>query len=246
MPTFVHGSAARLIGNGVNLGAIADSFQAEGTLATSPATPLDTSDAIGPGERFTMGIASASYKASGFSATESVAAYADGSNDMIARAFKGSGVVIAAPLGDAIGKPAIPLVAGVTRASQPLVIGETVGWNIDGTAQQGFEPGVVLLPWSTQTGAFTGGVLDSGASSALGAVAHISIGRFVGTSASLKVQHATSSGGTYADAGTFTTIVAGRGGERITIPAGTLNQFLRVLATGTFTVLELIVSISRK
>lgn len=80
------------------------------------------------------------------------------------------------------------------------------------------------------TGAF---VDDNGAGSTHGAQAYLQLVEFAGTSVDVKVRHCTTSGGTYADLidlGTLTAI----GGTRGTV-TGTVNRFLKVVTSGTFT-----------
>lgn len=235
---FQHSTDAKLVGNGVNLGAIAKSFEAEGVKATSDATVIDDT-----GRTWTFGVESGSYKAEGFLDAGSTGASAW---EMISAAFGQQGVIISAPLGDAAGKPAIGLVAGGTRAATQQVTGETVGYSLDGETRKGFEPGVMLLPWSARTGTVNGSTVDAGASSANGASAFLVVGAFTGTTCTVKIQHSVD-GSTWADAATFTAVTAGRVGERIEIAPGTLNRRRRaIISGGTFSSIELAVALAAK
>lgn len=80
------------------------------------------------------------------------------------------------------------------------------------------------------TGVF---VDDNGAATTFGAQAYLHLVDFVGTSVDVKVRHCSTSGGTYADLidfGAKTAIGAVRG-----VAAGTVNRFLEVVTSGTFT-----------
>lgn len=80
------------------------------------------------------------------------------------------------------------------------------------------------------TGAF---VDDNGAGTTFGATAYFHLVDFVGTSVTIKVRSATTSGGTYSDlisSGALTAI----GGVRVSA-AGTVNRYLEIVTSGTFT-----------
>jgi hypothetical protein len=80
------------------------------------------------------------------------------------------------------------------------------------------------------TGAY---VDDNGAGSAFGAQAYLQLVEFAGTSVDVKVRHCTTSSGTYADLidfGSQTAVGAVRG-----TASGTVNRYLEVVTSGTFT-----------
>lgn len=79
----------------------------------------------------------------------------------------------------------------------------------------------------------TGAAFDQGAGSTFGGQAYLQLTAFVGTSVDIKVRHCTTSGGTYADLidfGSQTAVGAFRG-----TAAGTVNEFLKIVTSGTFT-----------
>jgi hypothetical protein len=85
----------------------------------------------------------------------------------------------------------------------------------------------------TDTTGTTGTALDLGAGSTFGAQAYLQLVAFTGTSIDVTVQHCTTSGGTYAtliDFGSQTGIGAWRGSA-----AGTVDEFIKIVTTGTFT-----------
>jgi hypothetical protein len=85
----------------------------------------------------------------------------------------------------------------------------------------------------TDTAGTTGAAVDQVAGGTSGAQAYLQLVDFVGTSVDVKVRHCTTSGGTYADLIDFGAQPA-IGGFRGTA-AGTVNEFLKVVTSGTFT-----------
>jgi hypothetical protein len=93
--------------------------------------------------------------------------------------------------------------------------------------------------------------LDSGASSANGAVLYLQVTDVTGTFAALEgltvsVEHATSSGGAFSSIGDFTLVDSSNQHERLTV-SGTINQFVKATWTidGTTPSFSLFVAISR-
>lgn len=85
----------------------------------------------------------------------------------------------------------------------------------------------------TDTTGTTGTAFDQGAGGTHGAQAYLQLVDFVGSSVDIKVRHCTTSGGTYADLIDFGSL-SGIGSVRGTA-AGTVNEFLKVVTSGTFT-----------
>jgi len=83
---------------------------------------------------------------------------------------------------------------------------------------------------SATTGAF---VDDDGAGSTFGAQAYLQLVELAGTSVDVKIRHCTTSGGTYADLIDFGSLTAV--GDARGTAAGTVNRFLEVVTSGTFT-----------
>jgi hypothetical protein len=82
------------------------------------------------------------------------------------------------------------------------------------------------------TGTTGAAVDDNGAGSSNGAQAYLQLVEFAGTSVDVKVRHCTTSNGTYADLidfGSLTAVGAKRG------TAGTVNRYLEIVTSGTFT-----------
>jgi hypothetical protein len=83
------------------------------------------------------------------------------------------------------------------------------------------------------TGTTGAAVDDNGAGSTFGAQAYLQLVEFAGTSVDVKVRHCTTSGGTYADLIDFGSLSAA-GAVRGTA-SGTVNRYLEVVTSGTFT-----------
>lgn len=99
------------------------------------------------------------------------------------------------------------------------------------------------LEWGTlltaglraDTTATTGSAVDLGGSgTTFGAQAYLQLTAFTGTSVDVKIRHATTSGGTYSDLIDFGSQSA-IGAFRATA-SGTVNEFVKVVTSGTFTV----------
>lgn len=92
--------------------------------------------------------------------------------------------------------------------------------------------------------ATTGAFFDNGAAFNFGAQAYLQLVAFVGTSVDVQIQHATTSGGTYStliDFGSKSAIGGFRGSvSNVT----TVNEFLKVVTSGTFTYAQFAVMIN--
>lgn len=99
----------------------------------------------------------------------------------------------------------------------------------------GLEWGKMITPGlRTDTTATTGTAYDQGAGNTFGAQAYLQLVAFTGTSVDMTITHATTSGGTYTtliDFGSQTGVGSFR--QAVT---GTVNEFLKVNTSGTFTV----------
>lgn len=98
----------------------------------------------------------------------------------------------------------------------------------------------------TDTSATTGAFFDNGAAFAFGAQAYFQVFAFTGTSAVIDIQHATTSGGAYTSTGlTTTSITTAPQAQRLaTANNVTINEFLKVVTTGTFSSLVFAVMIN--
>lgn len=102
----------------------------------------------------------------------------------------------------------------------------------------GLEWGELLTPGlRTDTTATAGAVVDDGASSAFGGQAYLQVTGFTGTSVTVAVQHATTSGGSYSNVTglAFTAVTAAPAWQRLASSNSlTINEFVKVTTTGTF------------
>jgi hypothetical protein len=88
----------------------------------------------------------------------------------------------------------------------------------------------------TDTTATAGPVTDDGGATAFGGQAYLQVTGFAGTSVTVAVQHATTSGGSYADVLAFTAVTAAPAWQRIAVSnITTIDEFVKVTTTGTFT-----------
>ena len=90
----------------------------------------------------------------------------------------------------------------------------------------------------TDTTATAGAVTDDGAATNYGGQAYLQVTAFSGTSVTVAVQHATTSGGSYANVTglAFTAVTAAPAWQRLaTSNALTIDEYVKVTTTGTFT-----------
>lgn len=111
------------------------------------------------------------------------------------------------------------------------------------------------LEWGTQltagirtdTTATAGTFFDNGASSSFGAQAYLQVFGFTGTDVTVKIQHATTSGGTYTDLITFTQVTSGNQAQRVVVSnSTTVDEFLKVttVTSGGFSSVKFAVGIT--
>jgi hypothetical protein len=97
----------------------------------------------------------------------------------------------------------------------------------------------------TDTTATTGPFFDGGAATAFGAAAYLQLVEFVGTSVDVTVTHATTSGGSYTtlmDFGAQTAVGAFR---QSVSNVTTVNEFIKIATTGTFSLAVFAVALVR-
>lgn len=89
----------------------------------------------------------------------------------------------------------------------------------------------------TDTTATTGAAVDdNGAGTSFGGQAYIVVTAFSGTSVTVDIQSATTSGGSYATTGLTSSAFTAIGAQRLSVAnTTTINRFLKVVTTGTFT-----------
>src|SRR5579859_377528 len=109
----------------------------------------------------------------------------------------------------------------------------------------GVEWGIQLTPGlRADTAATVGSFYDNGAAFNFGAQSYVNLVALVGTSVDISITHATTSGGSYTtlmDFGSFTGVGSARQSVSNTT---TVNEFLKVVTTGTFTYAQFAVMIN--
>lgn len=105
---------------------------------------------------------------------------------------------------------------------------------------------VLLTPGlRTDTTATDGADLDNGASSAFGAQAYLQVTGFTGTSVTVKVEHSADNS-TFTTLMTFTAVTAAPNGQRLAVSnATTVDRYLRVSTSGTFSSATFAVAVAR-
>lgn len=140
--------------------------------------------------------------------------------------------------GAALGNPAACLVAKQANYDP------TRGTDAALTLKVDLESNAYGLEWGeqltaglrTDTTATIGTAFDDTAATSLGGQAYFQLTAFAGTSVTIDIKSATSSGGTYATTGLTTTAMTAIGAQRLaTSGSTTINRFLKVVTTGTFT-----------
>jgi hypothetical protein len=100
----------------------------------------------------------------------------------------------------------------------------------------GLEWGVQLTPGLRTDGSATTGTFadDNGAGTAFGAQAYVQLVAFTGTSVTININHATTSGGSYTTL-MGTSAMTAIGGQRLSVANNvTVNRFIEVTTVGTF------------
>jgi hypothetical protein len=110
----------------------------------------------------------------------------------------------------------------------------------------GQEWGVMLTPGlRIDTAATAGTPFDNGAAFNFGAQAYVELVALVGTNVDIAIQHATTSGGSYSNLIDFGSMTAPNQSARGSISnTTTVNEFLKVTTTGTFTYAQFAVMIN--
>ncbi len=86
----------------------------------------------------------------------------------------------------------------------------------------------------TDTTATTGSAFDQGAGTTYGGQAYLQITAFTGTSVDVQIQHATTSGGSYATLIDFGSQTSAGAFRQTVSNTTTVDEFLKVVTTGTF------------
>jgi hypothetical protein len=155
--------------------------------------------------------------------------------------------VVLVPLGSAVGDPSIGLVAkegnyDTERGDSAITVTSTFHGN-------GYAPefGEMLTAHDdTHSSAGSGTVVDSGASTSNGGSGYLQLLSLASGSCTVNLQESTSSGGSYSNFMTFSTVAAAAApsAERVTME-GTVQRYIKVTTTGTFSNAKIVVGFSR-
>jgi len=152
------------------------------------------------------------------------------------------------PMGSAVGDQFVGLVAkegayNVAR-SGGSAISANATFSANGSAA---EFGEMLTAFDdTHSSASSGTVVDSGASSSNGGSGYLQLLSLDSGSVTVNLQESTSSGGSYSNFMTFSTVAAAAApsAERLT-NEGTVQRYIKVTTTGTFSNAKIVVGFSR-
>jgi hypothetical protein len=232
---FIHGKGAATLFDKYDLSAYLNTFESSASADTAEVT--------------TFGASSKSYIAGMKDATISLGGFFDGAtgavDEVLAAALSNAttGVLTLAPAGaGAIGNRA--QLGNTLETSYTVTAAASDAVSISAEAQitGGLSPGIILADLAARTAAGNTTANDNTASSANGLAAHLHCTAFTGTNITVKVAHSADNS-TWADLITFTQLTAA-GSERKTV-TGTVNRYLRITTTGTFTSATFAVAVAR-
>lgn len=141
-------------------------------------------------------------------------------------------------IGQALGNPAVSvngkqLNYDPTRGTDGSL---TLAVTVTGNAY-GLEWGEQLTPGlRTDATATTGAAITDAAGTTYGGQAYFHLTAFTGTSVTIDIQSCTTSGGSYATTGLTSSALTAPGAQRVAVSnTTTINRYLKVVTTGTFT-----------
>jgi len=152
------------------------------------------------------------------------------------------------PMGSAVGDQFVGLASkqgtyNVTRAPGSAMAASAV-FSANGSAAEFGE--MLTAHDDTHSSAGSGTVVDSGASSSNGGTGYCQLLSLDSGSVTVNLQESTSSGGSYSNFMTFSTVAAAAApsAERLTME-GTVQRYIKVTTTGTFSNAKIVVGFSR-
>ena len=155
---------------------------------------------------------------------------------------------VVVPFGSAVGDPFAGLVAKQGTYTTTNASGSAIAANATFSANAtDVEFGEMLTAHDdTHSSAGSGTVVDSGAATTNGGTGYLQLLSLDSGSVTVNLQEATSSGGTYTNFMTFSTVAAAAAPsvERLT-NEGTVQRYIKVTTTGTFSNAKIVVGFSR-
>jgi len=230
---FVHGKSAAFLIDEFDLSAFFNSADVALTAETAETT--------------TFGDGSKKYIAGLRDATVSLAGLFDGSanavDEVLQAALGAAAIISVCPAGvSAIGNRAEMADALATSYGVSATVADAVQVSAEAQVTGGVLQGVVLADLSARTGAGQTAALDNAASTANGAKAFLHLTAFSGTDITIKVQDSADNLA-WADLITFT-LASGVTSESVSA-SGTVDRYLRVDISGTFSSATFAVTVAR-
>ena len=233
------GLNVRLYVEGKDMSGSANALDGAGySQAMLETTPLNTSAAT----RIT-GLADGTLSVNGYFDTSDDAPWAEDSGKL-----PSSDAVVLVALSSAVGDPSVGMNAkegefNVSRSSGSAI---SIASSFSGNGMGGEFGEMLTAHDDTHSSAGSGTVVDSGASSSSGGAGYVQVISLGSGSVVVNLQESTSSGGSYSNFMTFSTVAAAAApsAERLTME-GTVQRYIKVTTTGTFSNAKIAVAFAR-
>ena len=233
------GLNVRLYVEGKDMSGSANALSGAGySQAMLETTPLNTSAAT----RIT-GLADGTLSVNGYFDTSDDAPWAEDSGKL-----PSSDAVVLVALSSAVGDPSVGMNAkegefNVSRSSGSAI---SITSSFSGNGMGGEFGEMLTAHDDTHSSAGSGTVVDSGASSSSGGAGYVQVISLGSGSVVVNLQESTSSGGSYSNFMTFSTVAAAAApsAERVTME-GTVQRYIKVVTTGTFSNAKIAVAFAR-
>ena len=153
------------------------------------------------------------------------------------------------PMGSAVGDPCVGLISKQGTYSTTRSPGSAISANVTYTTSNGagLEFGTMLTAHDdTHSSAGSGTVVDGGAATSNGGAGYLQVLSVASGSVTVNLQESTSSGGSYSNFMTFSTVATAGAptSERLTME-GTVQRYIKVTTTGTFSDAKIAVGFTR-
>ena len=233
------GLNVRLYVEGKDMSGSANALDGAGySQAMLETTPLNTSAAT----RIT-GLADGTLSVNGYFDTSDDAPWAEDSGKL-----PSSDAVVLVALSSAVGDPSVGMNAkegefNVSRSSGSAI---SIASSFSGNGMGGEFGEMLTAHDDTHSSAGSGTVVDSGAASTSGGAGYVQVISLGSGSVVVNLQESTSSGGSYSNFMTFSTVAAAAApsAERLTME-GTVQRYIKVTTTGTFSNAKIAVAFAR-
>jgi hypothetical protein len=226
MPTFVHGSKAKVLANGYDLSTYFKSVASTSTVETSEVSTLGATS-----KAYIVGLDDGKLSVDGFYDPST------GASDAVLQGIIGTTSLWTCVMGvDAVGARGYGASTIETSVATGADIGGAVSVKAEGQATGGVDAITVLTPVSAVTATANGTASDNAVLTSNGAASYLHIVASTGASQTLvvKLQHSVDNSA-WVDLATHTTVTTtAHIAERIAV-TGTVNRYLRTLVTITGT-----------